>query len=89
MDVNAELVKRGAAWVYRRYATEAAWCAHEKQARDRRLGLWALPAEQQVAPWEWRRRDRLGGKFTDYSTQRVAECAASLGKGPQLRMPAT
>ena len=80
LDVNAELVKRGAAWVYRRYATEAAWCAYEKQARDRDLGLWALPAEQQVAPWEWRRRDRLGEKFTDYSTQRVAECVASLGK---------
>lgn len=80
LDVNAELVKRGAAWVYRRYANEAAWCAYEKQARDRDLGLWALPAEQQVAPWEWRRRDRLGGRFTDYSRQRVAECVASLGK---------
>ena len=44
LDVNAELVKRGAAWVYRRYATEATWCAYEKQARDRDLGLWALPA---------------------------------------------
>ena len=80
LDVNAELVKRGAAWVYRRYATEATWCAYEKQARDRDLGLWALPAEQQVAPWEWRRRDRLREKFTDYSSQRVAECVASLGK---------
>lgn len=79
-DVNAELVKRGAAWVYRRYATEAAWCAYEKAARDKDLGLWALPNEQQVAPWEWRRRDRLGGRFTDYSRQRVAECVASLGK---------
>jgi len=80
LDVNAELVKRGAAWVYRRYATETAWCAYEKQARDRDLGLWALPSEQQVAPWEWRRRDRLGRRFTDYSSQRVAECVASLGK---------
>jgi micrococcal nuclease len=80
LDVNAELVKRGAAWVYRRYATETAWCAYEKQARDRDLGLWALPAEQQVAPWEWRRRERLGRRFTDYSSQRVAECVANLGK---------
>lgn len=80
LDVNAELVKRGAAWVYRRYATEAAWCAYEKQARDRDLGLWALPAEQQVAPWEWRRRDRLAGQFTEYSSRRVAECVASLGR---------
>jgi endonuclease YncB( thermonuclease family) len=79
-DVNAVLVQRGAAWVYRRYATEAAWCAYEKRARDGAAGLWALPAGQQVAPWEWRRRDRLGGQFTDYSRQRVAECVASLRK---------
>jgi len=79
-DVNAELVRRGAAWVYRRYATEAAWCAYEKSARDRGLGLWALPREQQVAPWEWRRRDKRRGGFTDYSRQRVAECVASLGR---------
>jgi micrococcal nuclease len=41
---DVELVKRGAAWVYRRYATDTAWCAYEKQARDRDLGPWALPA---------------------------------------------
>lgn len=78
-DVGAELVKRGAAWVYRRYATETAWCAYEKQARDRALGLWAPQYGRPVAPWEWRRRDRLGGTFTDYSRARVAECVASLG----------
>ena len=79
-DVNAELLALGAAWVYRRYAREAAYCTHEKAARDRKRGLWALPPEQWVAPWEWRRRDHLGRPFTDYSRQTVAQCAKSLGK---------
>jgi endonuclease YncB( thermonuclease family) len=79
-DVNAELVKQGAAWIYRRYAGDAAYCAYEKGARDLRRGLWALPVSQRPAPWEWRRRKTLGQHFTDYSTESVAACVASLGR---------
>jgi endonuclease YncB( thermonuclease family) len=79
VDVNAELVKQGYAWVYRRYADEATYCAYEKAARDRQRGLWSLPAAQRAAPWEWRKRKTLDGRFTDYSNQSVAECVASLG----------
>lgn len=80
LDVNAALVKQGAAWVYRRYAEDPAYCAYEKAARDLGRGLWALPAEQRVAPWEWRRRKTLGHAFTDYSGESVAACVASLGR---------
>ena len=79
LDVNAEMIKRGQAWVYRRYADDSAYCAYEKSARDLRRGLWSLPADQRVAPWEWRRRKSLAGRFTDYSRETVAECVASLG----------
>lgn len=80
VDVNAELVKLGHAWVYRRYANEPVYCANEKAARDLRRGLWSLPPAQRIAPWEWRKRKTLDGRFTDYSNQSVAECVASLGK---------
>jgi endonuclease YncB( thermonuclease family) len=80
MDVNAELLKRGAAWVYRRYAHEAAYCAYEKSARDLGRGVWRLPGAQRVAPWEWRHRDKRRKPFTDYSDQSLADCIASLGK---------
>jgi micrococcal nuclease len=79
-DVNAEMIKQGAAWVYRRYADDAAYCGYEKGARDLRRGLWALPISQRAAPWEWRRRKTLGHQFTDYSTESVAACVASLGR---------
>ena len=79
-DVNAEMVKRGMAWTYRRYADDPAYCAYEKGARDLRRGLWSLPLEQRPAPWEWRQRKTRDGQFTDYSTETVAHCVGSLGK---------
>ena len=80
LDVNAEMIRQGVAWVYRRYADDPAYCAHEKAARDLKRGLWALPREQRAAPWEWRKRKTLGGAFTDYDVESVAACVASLGR---------
>ena len=58
LDVNAEQVRRGFAWVFRRYSNDAALIALEAQAKSAGLGLWADP--HPVAPWEWRatRRER-------------------------------
>lgn len=80
VDVNAEMIKQGAAWVYRRYANDAAYCAYEHAARDLRRGLWSLPRDQRAAPWEWRRRKTLDHQFTDYGSESVAACVASLGR---------
>jgi endonuclease YncB( thermonuclease family) len=80
LEVNAEMVRRGEAWVYRRYADDPAYCRHEQAARQARRGLWALPNEQRAAPWEWRRRKSLPAGFTDYSNETVAACVASLGR---------
>lgn len=54
-DINAELVRQGAAWVYRQYAHDKALFALEEDARQAQRGLWALPEAQRVPPWEWRR----------------------------------
>ena len=58
MDVNAELVRQGAAWVYRQYAKDPALFALEDEARAAKRGLWALPEAQQIPPWEWRKAGR-------------------------------
>jgi endonuclease YncB( thermonuclease family) len=78
-DINAAMIKSGNAWTYRRYADEPAYCAYEKAARDLGRGLWRLPPEKRVAPWEWRQRKSREGRFTDYSPETVATCVASLG----------
>lgn len=53
--VNAELVKSGSAWVYRKYAKTASLFELEKEAKSLKLGLWSLPEAEQTPPWEWRR----------------------------------
>lgn len=55
LDINAELVKSGAAWVYRQYAKDKSLFVLETQARVVKRGLWSLPEAQQVPPWDWRK----------------------------------
>lgn len=56
VDVNAEMIRRGAAWAYRKYLTDETLLALEGEAKSARRGLWSLPEEQRVPPWEWRKR---------------------------------
>ncbi len=54
-DVNAELVRRGAAWVYRKYVTDDSLYKIEIEARYAKRGLWGLSESEQVPPWDWRK----------------------------------
>jgi endonuclease YncB( thermonuclease family) len=54
LDVNAEMVRQGAAWVYRKYNRDKSLIGLEQDARDARRGLWALPEAERTPPWEWR-----------------------------------
>ena len=56
MDVNAEQVKRGFAWVFLRYSNDPALLALEAQAKSGGLGLWADP--HPIPPWDWRANRR-------------------------------
>ncbi len=61
LDVNAEMVRRGAAWVYRKYLRDQSLLALEKEARAAKRGLWALPEAERVPPWKWRKSHRRQG----------------------------
>jgi endonuclease YncB( thermonuclease family) len=54
LDVSAEMVRQGAAWVFRRYNRDPALPPLEQTAREARRGLWALPEAERMPPWEWR-----------------------------------
>ncbi len=54
-DVNAEMVKQGAAWVYRQYAKDQSLYRLEEQAKAAKRGLWVLPEAQRCPPWDWRK----------------------------------
>jgi endonuclease YncB( thermonuclease family) len=55
--INGALVLSGYAWVYRQYAksNREKLLDFERQAKADKRGLWSLPEEQRVPPWEWRR----------------------------------
>jgi len=56
VDLNREMVRAGAAWVYRDYAHRIELYDVESEARRARLGLWALPEAERDPPWQWRRQ---------------------------------
>ena len=61
-NINAQMVKGGGAWAYRRYLSDQRYIRWEEDARQARRGLWRLQADQIMAPWEWRAARRAGSK---------------------------
>ena len=55
VDVNAEMVKQGAAWVYRQYLKDQSLLTLEQQAKAAKRGLWGLPETERGPPWDWRK----------------------------------
>jgi endonuclease YncB( thermonuclease family) len=51
---SAEMVRQGAAWVFRHYNRDPTLPLLEQTAREARRGLWALPEVERMPPWEWR-----------------------------------
>jgi len=58
LDVNAEMVKQGHAWVYREYSYDFTLYKLEIEAEKAKRGLWALHKDERVPPWEWRKSKR-------------------------------
>ncbi len=57
IDANAEQVRQGMAWVYRKYAPkDSPLYAVEDEAKAARRGLWVDAAP--MPPWEWRRESK-------------------------------
>jgi endonuclease YncB( thermonuclease family) len=54
MDINAEMIRAGHAWAYRDYLSDKSLLTIETQAREAKRGLWSLPFNDRVAPWDWR-----------------------------------
>jgi len=55
-NLNAELVKQGMAWVYRKYTSDKRLYVLESEAKQTKRGLWL--DENPIPPWDWRRGRR-------------------------------
>jgi len=53
LDINLEMVKRGCAWVYDRYAERKVLFKLQNLAKENKLGLWK--DANAVKPSDWRR----------------------------------
>jgi len=62
MDVSVEMIRSGAAWVYRTYSDDVQLYELERKARDERRGLWDLPEADRLSPWHWRNGQGLSRK---------------------------
>lgn len=80
-NINAELVRKGGAWAYRRYLSDQRYLMWERDARNGRRGLWRLQPDQIMAPWDWRAA-RRGGAGSPRPT-------VSVGGTGLMRRPAT
>ncbi len=65
LDVCEEMVRVGAAWVYRQYVVDASLFDVENDARAARRGIWGLSESEQVEPWNWRRGLNRTGAIPD------------------------
>ena len=53
LDINLEMVKRGCAWVYDRYAERKVLFKYQNLAKEKKLGLWKNA--DAIKPSDWRR----------------------------------
>jgi endonuclease YncB( thermonuclease family) len=57
LDVNAEQIKRGMAWIHRHYNRDRSLLALEQEARGAKRGLWTDPPQRLARRCQWRRKD--------------------------------
>ena len=55
LDVNAEMIRQGAAWAYRQYLKDQSLLKLEADAKAAKRGLWGLSEAERCPPWDWRK----------------------------------
>ncbi|CAM3042978.1 thermonuclease family protein [Dichelobacter nodosus] len=58
IDVNADLVMSGSAWVYTQYNKRSDLPDLQIQAQTKKIGLWGLPEAEIIKPSDWRHGQR-------------------------------
>ena len=80
-DVNAELVKQGAAWAYRQYLKDQSLLTLEAEAKAAKRGLWGLPEAERCPPWDWRKKACPTSAATPAPASPAASAPATAASG--------
>ena len=54
-NINKKMLANGSCFAYRKHLEDKSFIFLEAKAQKAKLGLWALPEEQRIKPWEWRK----------------------------------
>ena len=54
--INVAMVRSVNAYVYPRYAMSIRLYELEQDARETKAGIWKLPKNERIMPWEWRKK---------------------------------
>lgn len=84
LDVNAEMVRRGAAWIYGQYSHDGALLAVEADAKAACRGLWGLPEAERVPPWGWRASARDARTAPNQPAPAAAPTASARALAPSV-----
>ena len=55
VDVSQQMIRQGAAWYFEKFSKDRALRGDEATARKAGLGVWSIPQEHRIPPWEWRK----------------------------------
>lgn len=81
-NINREMVAIGAAWAFREYLIDETLIDVERDAKSQRIGLWSMPARDQVEPWRWRRGDRTSEAASIGQPSATPQIRGLVGRSP-------
>lgn len=64
-SVAEKMLAAGMAYHYKDFNQDKTLAALEQQAKNQQLGLWSLPENERLAPWEWRQNKNPEAKEQD------------------------
>jgi len=76
MDVTVEMIRSGAAWVYRTYSDDVQLYELERTAKTEGRGLWGLPEFDRVMPWDWRHGKHGKSSSNSARNAKTFQCGA-------------
>lgn len=80
VDVNADLVATGHAWVYEQYNSRADLPPMQEEAKAKNLGLWSLPEAQIIKPSDWRHGNKnVQAQVKEAKTEQASKANFSCG----------
>lgn len=58
VDVSQQMILQGAAWYFEKFSQDRALRGAETTARKSGIGVWSIPDEHRIPPWEWRKMSK-------------------------------